>query len=350
MKRRSSLSLVLAAGSAFGVGSTLGARAQDAPDATAHHGKGAPDAAGAKATLAFDAAPADWKARPPEGKPYVCDYDLPAAEGDAEGARVNVLFYPMGFEDYRKKLVQHWTAADGTPLEAEDQKFETFEYNDLKVRVFTLEGTHSPKGADPKPRSKLVTAHVRGPGGQWNVWLIGPAKSVDKHRETYLKWLKTVRLVQPPEPVGETDAVREVRFVNGAPAHGVPSPWALTGYRIGQHALAKLGVTRDRSWETVVTLRSPREERFTCVLDGLLASTGASPGKLNLVLETVADEDEIEVVIVHKPTGRSLTYTLAKAFRDKIRGVETAGFPAAAKALGALPDGDVFAVVESAAK
>lgn len=336
---------------AVGATSFVAVHGEDGKDSSAPRGKEVPETSGAKRkTLAFEGTPADWKARPPESKPFVCDYDLPAAEGDAEGARVNVLLFPLGFDDYRKLIVAHWKTTDGTPIKPEDLKVETFEVNGLEVRVLELEGTHTPGGASPRPGSKLVTAHVRAPGGFYNVWLLGSAKTVDKHRAAYLTWLKTVRLVDVPEAPGQTDAVREVRFVHGAPPHGVPTPWALAGYRIGKHALGRLGLTRERAWESLVTYRAPREARVSSVLDGLQAATGASPGKLNLIHAEVENEEQIEIAIAHKPTGRVLIYTLTKAFRDRIRGVEPAGFPEAAKMLDGLADGDVFTVTDSESK
>ena len=71
---------------------------------------------------------------------------------------------------------------------------------------------------------------------------------------------------------------------------------------------------------------------------------------MNLVFAEVENEDQIEIAIAHKPTGRVLIYTLSKAFRDKIRGVEPAGFPEAATRLDGLADGDVFAMTDSESK
>src|SRR5262245_33677252 len=56
--------------------------------------------------LSFAEPSQGWKPRPrDDAKPFLCDYDLPAAEGDPEPPRVNVLFFPVGFEDYRSKIL-----------------------------------------------------------------------------------------------------------------------------------------------------------------------------------------------------------------------------------------------------
>ena len=296
-------------------------------------------------TVAFGDAPADWKPRPKEKKPFVCDYALPLAEGDADDStRVNVLLYPATFDDYRKKILEHWKRQDGTPLALEDQKTEGLKKGDLELRTIEQKGTHTPKGGPEQQGWTLLAVHIAGPGGKWTAWLMGPSKSVEKNREAYLSWVKTAREVDATDT--ESEAVREVRFVHGAPEHGVPGPWALSAYRIGKHALEKLGLTRDKAWELVVTHKAPREVRYSCMLDGLLAATGCSPGKMNLVHDPVENEDALETVVLHKPSGRTLTYKLTKAFRDKIRDVEPAGFPVMAKLLEGMKDDEVFTVEE----
>jgi hypothetical protein len=300
-----------------------------------------------KTSLAFGTPPATWKARTKEAKDFVADYDLPAAEGDAEGARANVLYYPMGFDEYRKKVSESWKAPDGSPL-PDDGKVETLDANGLKLRVFELAGTHAPKHGPERKGVKLVAVHIRGTSGKWTAWLEGPAKSVDLHRAAYLEWLKTAREVDAPKPE-ETAAIKEVRFVHGAPEHGVPGPWALVAYRIGKHALAKLGAERG-SFSLAITHKAPREVRYACMLDGLLAATGCSPGKLNLIPEVVDGEDGLETVVVDKKSKRTLTYKLTPSFRDKIRDVPPAGFPVMAKLLDAMKDEEVFTVVETQEK
>lgn len=299
-------------------------------------------------TLVFDAPPEGWKARPKEAKDFLVDFDLPAAEGEAEGPRANVLFYPMGFDDYRKKIAGSWKRADGTPLSEDDQKVETIETNGLKLRVVEQSGTHSPKHGAEQAGLKLVAVHIRAPGGKWTAWLRGPVKGVDKHRDAYLAWLKTGREVAAPR-AEDTEAVRDVRFVHGAPDHGIPGPWELTAYRIGKHALAKLEVARGAA-DLVVTHRSPKAVHYTGMLDGLLAATGCTQGKQNLLHEPVEGEDALEVVVSSKASKRTLTYKLTSRFREKIRDIPTGGYPVMAKLLDAMKDDEVFTVVESQEK
>ncbi|MEZ0227501.1 MAG: FmdE family protein, partial [Planctomycetota bacterium] len=290
--------------------------------------------------LSFADPPKDWKAHPKESKPFLVDFDLPSAEGD-ESPRVNVLFFPIGFDEYRAKILGSWKTAKGDALKLDDQKVETLAEGELKLRLVEQAGTYTHKSAAPKTGFTLLAVHIRSKGEQWTAWLIGPDKSVARNKDAYLAWVKTARIEE------DTDAIRDVRFVHGAPAHGVPGPWALTAHRIGKDALRRFGITRDRAWEVVVTHRAPKEVRYTCMLDGFIAATGASPGKLNLLHEAVAKEDDLETAILHKPTRKVLTYKLVKSFRDRIRDVEYAGFPEAAKMLDGLKDEEVFEVAES---
>jgi formylmethanofuran dehydrogenase subunit E len=143
-------------------------------------------------------------------------------------------------------------------------------------------------------------------------------------------------------------AVEETRFVHGSPAHGVPGPWALVGHRIGAHALRKLGRTREGAFSLEVVHRSPAEVRYTCLADGLMASTGVSPGKLNLKLESAPSEAEMETVVKDRKAKKQLIYRLLPSFRDRARPVDFADFPAAAKWLEAMGDAELFTVEERA--
>lgn len=151
-----------------------------------------------------------------------------------------------------------------------------------------------------------------------------------------------------PRTAPEDPAIGAVRFVHGAPPHGVPGPWALAGHRIGVDAMRRLGADRGHAWGIAVTHRSPREVQFTCVLDGLAAATGASLGKLNLTHEAIDDAAALESVVVERRTGRTLTYRLTPAFRARFTDVDYADFPEAARVLAGLPDEAVFEVHEEA--
>lgn len=150
------------------------------------------------------------------------------------------------------------------------------------------------------------------------------------------------------QDIRDSEAVAATRFVHGAPPHGVPGPWALCGFRMGAHALKHWGLTRERSFELTIEHRSPQSVRYTCMADGVMAATGASPGKLNLALKKVATEDELETVITHKKSKRQLIFRLTRKARDHMRDIDYADFPGAATWLEAQSDEALFTVVEKA--
>lgn len=297
--------------------------------------------------LTFDPPPATWTPHPAESKPFLLDYDLPAAEGDEGGGglRVNVLEYPMGFDDYCAKILGKWRRADGEQLTADDQSVEQLDVNGLTIRVVDQRGTHTPREGPARPGWRLVAAHVQADTRYWTVWLMGPATGVERHRAEYIAWLRTAKvgaaLAAPAD-----DVLRNVRYVHGAPSHGTPSPLAVLGHRIGADALKRFSATREDGWHLLVILRAPEGHALMAALDGLLAATGASPGKGNLRLEPRADAPS-EVEVTHRPTGRVLTYRLSDTAVARLAAVPTADYTRGVEELGRLQDAVLFTVAES---
>jgi len=97
--------------------------------------------------------------------------------------------------------------------------------------------------------------------------------------------------------------------------HGAPGPWAVAGYRMSEHALAKLGLERG-SFDLQIVHWTPKEVRYSCIADGAAAHSGASLGKLNLSLvETSADN--VLTIYRDKKTGKSIALRPAASFRER---------------------------------
>ena len=125
-----------------------------------------------------------------------------------------------------------------------------------------------------------------------------------------------------------------------AAIHGAAGPWAVAGYRMGDYALGKLGLARG-SFDLEVSHHTPKTVTYSCIADGAAAATGASAGKLNLVLVD-ADEAHVETTYRRRSTGQSITLRPAASF-----GVRFADFPREqARVLGkqvlGLAAGEVF--------
>ena len=129
--------------------------------------------------------------------------------------------------------------------------------------------------------------------------------------------------------------------------HGGAGPWVVAGYRMGLHALARLGLERG-SFAIEVTHLSPREVQYSCIADGAAAATGASLGKLNLSL-TEAPADEMRTLYRNRKTGQSLALRTSSGFRERFAGVPRGALAAAGREVLHLRDEDIFEAVEAVA-
>lgn len=285
-----------------------------------------------EATLRLGPAPDGWTARPAGDKPYLGDWDLPAVAGEDGGPRVNVLPYPLGLEEYRAKILGRWRRADGSALELGDQRVAALEVPGLRVTVIDQAGEHRPREGAPHAGWRLLAAHIEvdqaGGPARWTAWLIGPARGVEAARAGWLAWLGAAR---SGEAAREARLDQPLRFVHGAPAHGVPGPWAQLGLRIGTDALARLGARRADGWQLIVTVRAPEGHPLRAALDGLLVATGTSPGQGNL--RFVASDGQPEVELIHRPSGRALTYRPLPELAERLNASAPDAFPRAADEL-----------------
>lgn len=122
--------------------------------------------------------------------------------------------------------------------------------------------------------------------------------------------------------------------------HGAAGPWAVAGYRMGRHALKKLGL-EPQSFDLKVTHHSPREVQFSCIADGAAAATGASLGKLNLRLDET-DEANVSTTYERPSTGAKINLRPTAAFRARFRDIPRKDLLSAGKVVMSLPDEEIF--------
>src|SRR5262245_60753257 len=89
----------------------------------------------------------------------------------------------------------------------------------------------------------------------------------------------------PPDPspsphasahaLGEPPSGVDADLAEVARIHGGSGPWAVAGFRMGRHALKKLGLEK-HSFDLEVVHHSPQKVQFSCMADGAAAATGAS--------------------------------------------------------------------------
>ncbi len=131
-----------------------------------------------------------------------------------------------------------------------------------------------------------------------------------------------------------------------ARVHGGSGPWAVAGYRMGQHALKTLGLPR-QSFDLDIAHRGPLQPQFACVADGASASTGASIGKVNLRLEE-ASEADLVTVYKRKSTGKTLALRPTAAFKQRFLNVPREGLRQAGEQVLSLRDDEIFEAVPQA--
>lgn len=138
---------------------------------------------------------------------------------------------------------------------------------------------------------------------------------------------------------GESRDARD-ELARVAAVHGGNGPWAVAGYRMGKHALGKLGLA-PYSFDLEVVHRSPRAVQFTCVADGAAAATGASLGKLNLSL---VESDEAHTVTTYRrrSSGQSISLRVTPAFVARFKEVPREKLGEAGQIVIGLPDAEIF--------
>jgi len=125
-----------------------------------------------------------------------------------------------------------------------------------------------------------------------------------------------------------------------AAIHGAPGPWAVAGYRMGRHALAKLGLTAG-SFDLEITHHTPRQVMYSCIADGAAAATGASVGKLNLRLVDSSAED-VETTYRKKSSGQAITLRPTAQFRARFADAPRERARDFGREVLRLADGEVF--------
>jgi hypothetical protein len=146
-----------------------------------------------------------------------------------------------------------------------------------------------------------------------------------------------------PAAAGEHDAaLQAVAFV-----HGAAGPSAVAGYRMGQHALVRLGLPRG-SWDLQVVHHAPRQVQYSCIADGAAAATGASLGRLNLEL-VEATAAAVRTTYRRRSTGRAITLRLTPGFIARFAQLPRAQLEQAGREVMRLDDAQIFSEVSGAA-
>lgn len=153
--------------------------------------------AGMKAT-----APADWKEEPPANNMRLTQFKLPKADGDSEDASLVVFFFRGGgsgsAEQNLKRQSDKFKPADGKD-KVEETVTKDFKVGKLTAVYQDVKGVFQFKSAPfdpnakvtPKPNFRQLYVLFDGPDGQYYLTLLGPEKTVEKHKKAFDDWLKS---------------------------------------------------------------------------------------------------------------------------------------------------------------
>lgn len=161
----------------------------------------------------------------------------------------------------------------------------------------------------------------------------------DGKKFTHTRYKATLNLVPEPAEAATRELLGRVREI-----HGGNGPWAVVGYRIGERALQELGLPR-HSFRLLAVHHAPAEVQYSCVADGLMASTGVSPGKLNLRLEP-ATRDELATTVEDRQTGRRLVFQIRPELARSIRDLPHDKLDDEGRRVAGLRDDDLFQIHE----
>lgn len=143
-----------------------------------------------------------------------------------------------------------------------------------------------------------------------------------------------------PAPLAPVASASDGGLAAVARVHGRAGPWAVAGYRMGEHALQVLGLERG-SFDLEVVHHTPREVQYSCIADGASAATGASLGKLNLALEE-STPSETRTTYRRKSTGKAITLRLTQSFITRFKDVPVPKLEEAGREVMSLADDAIF--------
>lgn len=151
--------------------------------------------------LKFDT-PEGWVSKPPASRMRLAEYTLPKADGDAEDASLGIFYFGGqggGVQANLDRWIGQMSQPDGRASK-DVAKTSRLDSGGLAITIVDVPGTYvaetSPGSAERfnKPGFRLRAAVVEGRGGPYFVKLSGPAETVAKWDESFLAFLKSLRV------------------------------------------------------------------------------------------------------------------------------------------------------------
>ena len=151
--------------------------------------------------LKFDA-PAGWVSKPPASSMRVAEFTLPKATGDTEDATLGIFYFGGqggSIDANLDRWIGQMAQPDGRPSKplAKTTKFTS---RGLAITLVDLTGTYvaevSPGSSERfnQPGFRLRAAVVETKEGPYFVKLTGPEKTVARWDESFMTFLKSLRI------------------------------------------------------------------------------------------------------------------------------------------------------------
>jgi formylmethanofuran dehydrogenase subunit E len=125
-----------------------------------------------------------------------------------------------------------------------------------------------------------------------------------------------------------------------AAIHGAAGVFAVAGYRMGEHALKEWNLPKG-SFAIEVIHHTPSEVQWSCIADGLQASTGVSAGKLNLKI-VESPREAVRTVVRNRKTGQQIVFELQPAFVQQFLDLPYEKQPPAGRTVAKMPESEIF--------
>ena len=146
--------------------------------------------------------PAGWKEENPSSTMRMGQFKLQPAEGDKEGAEIAVFYFKGGSgttEQNLKRQLAKFKAADGK--DEPENKVEKIKVGKVEATYQTVKGTFLSKFPPFAPNAKITekTGYEQlyvvftTDTGDYYLTLLGPAKTVEKHRKDFEEFLKNFK-------------------------------------------------------------------------------------------------------------------------------------------------------------
>ena len=145
-------------------------------------------------------APDAWTSERPSSSMRVAQYQLPAAEGDAEAASLVVYYFGPGQGGSTNANIERWIGQMQQPGGQSSKDKATTEnttVNGLKVTLLDVSGTYTggdmggAGSAGSKPDYRMRAAVIDTPRGAYFIKLVGPKRTVDRWDQSFQEFVRS---------------------------------------------------------------------------------------------------------------------------------------------------------------